>query len=173
MTLTAAGLGINTTSPDQYLSVNGGASKVGGGSWSTFSDRRLKQDISSFTDGLSVLNDIKPVTFRYNGKLGYPTDKTYVGVIAQEIQTVAPYTVDTFSAKLNPEDPTETEILRFDPNALTYISINAIKELSAENQRLRTENMNLTSRLDNLEAIVKSLAAEKNGAGSKSMGELK
>ena len=159
-------VGIGTTAPDALFSVNGTASKPGGGSWSVFSDRRLKQDINPFKDGLSVINGIKPVTFRYNGKLGHPTDKTYVGVIAQEIQTVAPYTVDSFKAKLNPEDVTETDILRFDPNALTYISINAIKELSTENQKLRQE-------LDELKAMVKSLAAEKNGAGNKSMGQLK
>jgi len=159
-------VGIGTTNPDQLLSVNGDASKIGGGSWSVFSDLRLKQDISTFQDGLSVLKGIRPVTFRYNGKLGYPTGKTYVGIVAQEIQTVAPYTVDSFKVKLNPEDTAETDILRFDPNALTYISINAIKELSAENQQLRKD-------LDELKAMVISLIAEKNSVDTKLIGELR
>src|SRR5829696_3354330 len=39
MRITSAGrVGINTTAPDQFLSVNGDASKQGGGSWLTFSD---------------------------------------------------------------------------------------------------------------------------------------
>ncbi|MBI1805583.1 MAG: tail fiber domain-containing protein [Ignavibacteria bacterium] len=159
-------VGIGTTAPDQLLSVNGNASKSGGGTWAVFSDRRLKTDINPFRDGLSVIKRVNPVTFRYNGKRGLPTDKTYVGVIAQEIKDVVPYTVDSFKGKLDPQDSEETDILRFDANALMYISINAIKELSAENQKLRQE-------LDELKAMVKSLAAERNGVGNKSMGELK
>lgn len=148
-------VGINTSAPDQKLTVNGGASKPGGSTWAVFSDRRLKQDIHPFSDGLAVLNGIRPVSFRYNGKLGYATDKTYIGVVAQEIQSVAPYTVDTFKARLNPGDTTDTELLRFDSNALTYISINAIKELSAENAQLRRE-------LEELKAMVSALVAPRN-----------
>ena len=136
----------------------------------------MKQDINPFSDGLSVLKGIRPVTFRYNGKLGYPTDKTYVGVIAQEIQSVAPYTVDTYRARLDPDDAEETDILRFDGSALTYIAINAIKELDAkvdELQELQKENQNLSSRLAQLEALVKSLAAERTSVGDGSLGELR
>jgi hypothetical protein len=169
-------VGIGTTTPDQRLSVNGNASKVGGGTWATFSDLRMKQDIGTFGDGLSVLKGIRPVTFRYNGKLGYPTDKTYVGVIAQEIKTVAPYTVDSYRAKLNPDDVEETDILRFDGTALTYIAINAIKELDAKVEQIRelqNENQNLSSRLAELEALVKSLAEERTSVEGKSLGELR
>jgi hypothetical protein len=169
-------VGIGTTAPDQKLSVNGNASKVGGGTWATFSDRRVKQDITSFSDGLSVLKSIRPVTFRYNGKLGYPTEKTYVGVIAQEVQSVAPYTVDSYRAKLDPDDVEETDILRFDGTALTYIAINAIKELDAKVEEIRglqKENQNLADRLAELEALVKSLAAEKSSLDGKSLGELR
>jgi hypothetical protein len=169
-------VGIGTTLPDQSLSVNGGASKVGGGSWATFSDRRLKKDINNFTDGLSVLKAIRPVTFRYNGKLGYPTDKTYVGVIAQEIQPVAPYTVDSYRAKLSPGDTKETDLLRFDGTALTYIAINAIKEMDKkieQMQELQKQNRNLSERLTELEAIVKSLAADKNNVNHTSMTGLR
>jgi hypothetical protein len=141
-----------------------------------YSDRRLKQDINSFTDGLAVLKNIRPVSFRYNGQLGYPTDKTYIGVIAQEIQSVAPYTIDSFKAKLNPEDMDETDILRFDPNALTYISINAIKDLDVkiqEIEKLRQENHSLSSRLAVLEAAVEALMASAPKTEGKSIGERK
>lgn len=171
---TTGRVGIGTTTPDQLLSVNGNASKVGGGSWATFSDRRVKRDINAFTDGLSVVNAIRPVTFRYNGKLGYPTDKTYVGVIAQEIQSVAPYTVDTYRAKLDPDDVEETDILRFDGSALTYIAINAIKELDRkveEMRELQKENKNLSERLSELEALVKSLAAKGKSSDGRLIGE--
>ncbi len=90
------------------------------------------------------------------GKLGYPTEKKYVGVIAQEMQGIAPYTADSFRAKLNPGDQTESDILRFDPSALTYITISAIKELDskvAEIKQLREE-------VDELKLLVKSMASK-------------
>ena len=176
MSLKGGRVGIGTTSADQLLSVNGGASKVGGGSWATFSDRRLKKDIRSFSDGLSVLKQIRPVTFRYNGKMGYPTDKTYVGVIAQEIRKVAPYTVDTYRAKLNPGDKEKTDILRYDSSALIYIAINAIKELDAkvdEIHKVQEENRVLAARLSQLETLVKSLAAGWAGTDDRSLSELR
>lgn len=162
--LTNGRVGIGGITPDQLLTVNGNASKVGGGSWATFSDQRLKQDIHTFCDGLSVLKAIRPVTFRYNGKLGYPTDKSYVGVIAQEIQSVAPYTIDKFRAKLNDEDIEESDILQFDGSALIFIAINAIIELDArleELKRIQIENQNLVAKLDKIEALVKSYIIDK------------
>ena len=39
-------------------------------------------------------NQINPIWFRYNGKAGLPTDKKYVGVIAQEIEKIAPYLIE-------------------------------------------------------------------------------
>jgi len=45
-------VGIGTMCPDNLLSVNGSADKPGGGSWGTFSDRRLKTLHGSFNAGL-------------------------------------------------------------------------------------------------------------------------
>ncbi len=165
MTVTDGGnVGVGTPIPDQLLTVNGGASKPGGGSWSTFSDIRLKKDISSFDDGLEVLKRINPVWFRYNGKAGYPATGRHVGVIAQKVREVAPYTISTFNAKLDSTDATETELLRFDPNALTYIAINAIKELdaksvqlavrTAELEKVKSELADLKSRMTRLESAL-------------------
>jgi hypothetical protein len=153
-------VGINTTSPDQRLSVNGGASKPGGGSWSTFSDIRLKTDIKPFHDGLSVIRKINPITYRYNGKTDLPTEQTYIGILAQEIQPVAPYTISRYKQKLDPTDTKETELLSFNPDPLTYVAVNALKELDSkvtELEKLREENRSLSERLDHLEMIIKSL----------------
>src|SRR6185369_12493537 len=55
MTILSTGLvGIGTTAPTDTLSVSGTASKTGGGSWSVFSDERLKNIKGSFTRGLSA-----------------------------------------------------------------------------------------------------------------------
>lgn len=122
-------VGIGTPSPDQLLSVNGSASKVGGGSWSTFSDERLKKDILPFKEGLEVVKRIKPVHFKYNGLAGYPDDgRGYVGVIAQDIQKIAPYMVGTVTKKMKESDKEPTDLLMYDGSALIYILVNAIKD---------------------------------------------
>lgn len=130
-------IGIGTNAPDQLLSVNGNASKVGGGTWATFSDKRLKQNIRPFEEGLEVLMKINPVSFEYNGLAGYPLDnKQYIGVIAQEIAEVAPYMVEKVAKKLQASDTENTDLLMYDASALTYIMANAIKQQQAEIDRL-------------------------------------
>ncbi len=59
-----------------------------------------------------------------------------IGVIAQEIRNVAPYTVGTFKAKLNERDEAATELLNFNSHALTFVMINAIKELDERTKGL-------------------------------------
>jgi hypothetical protein len=143
-------VGIGTTSPSYRLHVNASdAAKVGGGSWVVASDQRLKKDIMEFKDGLNVLLQMKPVTFRYNGKAGIDTDGQFVGVIAQQMQQIAPYTVGQFTY----QDSTgkQEQYLDYDPNAVTYVLVNAAKELKAENEALKASNDQLQARLGSLE----------------------
>ena len=84
----------NSNSDNYLLHVNGGAIKPGGGSWVAESDARYKNDVVPFADGLDKLRNVKPVWYSYNGKMGLPSKERYVGVIAQDIQTVLPYTVN-------------------------------------------------------------------------------
>src|SRR5690348_7809316 len=66
MRITSVGrVGIGTTAPDQLLSVNGDASKVGGGSWQTFSDERLKSIRGPFISGLNAVMRLQPVRYEY------------------------------------------------------------------------------------------------------------
>ena len=117
-------VGIATLAPTASLSVNGSANKPGGGSWAVFSDRRLKKNIRPYQDGLSSILKINPVTFQYNGVGGIAdTEKEYVGIIAQEIQEVAPNTVRTVQTE-------EGDYLEFDPSSLDFMMINAIQELN-------------------------------------------
>lgn len=160
-------VGINTTTPGFQLEVNGDAAKTGGGMWSTASDRRLKKDVKPFSDGLDKILAINPVTFKYNGQGGIKADgKDYVGVIAQEIQQVAPYTVSTFTHKKLQFDskegsflPMETVVgeesfLSYDGTALVYMLINAIKEQQKMIDEKDAHLKALESRLDRLEALV-------------------
>ena len=130
-------VGIGTNAPTSPLSVNGAADKPGGGSWGTFSDQRVKKDIESFKDGLNVINQLRPVTYRYNEKSGYKDqNKQYVGFIAQEVEKVAPYMVSIIddSAKSGLKDKRE-----FDESALTKILVNAVQQQQQEINLLKNE----------------------------------
>jgi hypothetical protein len=115
------------------------AAKPGGGSWSAYSDSRIKENIIPYTKGLSDILLINPVTYEYNGLAGTTKGKKYTGIIAQEIKEVFPDTVNTYKAKLNEEDKEKTELYDFNSSDLTFALINAIKELKAEIDLLKTK----------------------------------
>jgi hypothetical protein len=157
LTIIATGdVGIGTDAPTAKLSVNGTANKTGGGSWAVFSDRRLKKDISLYDDGLSSVLAINPVKFKYNGISEADTTTEYIGVIAQELEKVSPYMINTI-------DIDGTEYLEVDNSAMTYMLINAIKELNAtieaqqaviasQGERIESLNASNTEQARTLEA---------------------
>jgi hypothetical protein len=73
--------------------------------------------------------------------------KTYVGVIAQDIQSILPDTVTSHKGKLNKDDKDETDLLDFDGHELTYLLINALKELSAEIDSLNKKIADLKAKV--------------------------
>lgn len=133
------GIGVNAPNHQLELSTDD-AFKPSGGSWMGASDRRLKKDINPFSDGLEVLMQIKPVKFRYNGLLNLPDNEEHIGVIAQEIAQVAPYTVKPL-ANDDPEIQQE-KYLGYDASALTYVLINSVQEqqkiIDQQNLRIAT-----------------------------------
>jgi len=152
--------GLGDISPDYTLDVNGSAGKPGGGDWSNASDSRLKQDIEDYKDGLAQILKIRPVWYRYNGKFGLPTKPRYVGIIAQEMQEVAPYTVTPY---IETDDETgETgEYLSYDGSAVTYMLVNAVQEQQTQIETLnkalevKTQEIeDLNARLARLEALL-------------------
>lgn len=142
-------VGINTVEPAQTLSVDGDAGKDGGGDWIAFSDRRVKNDIAKFSDGLDVVLNLNPVTYRYNKLSGYKNiEKEYVGFIAQEVEEVAPYMVTLFDDSEGPSGLKDKRVL--DTSALNQIFVNAFKEQQKEIESLE-------SRVEQLEKLVQKL----------------
>ena len=152
-------IGIGTTTPSQLLSVNGTAGKPGGGSWATFSDQRMKQDVRPFQEGLDAVLGINPVNFRYNELSGHDTRPEYVGVLAQELKKIAPYMVTAV-------DMDGGEYLQVDNSAMTYLLINAVKELHSENRELKTRNTQLLSEILGMQADIMEIKnrLEKDGS---------
>jgi hypothetical protein len=131
------GVGIGNITPAYKLQINqDSAAKPSTNTWTVASDLRLKKDIAPFSDGLSVIEKINPIRYRYNGLAGLPNDAEGIGVVAQEIRRVAPYTVGTFKAKLDERAEGETELYDFNSHALTFVMINAIKELDERTKGL-------------------------------------
>src|SRR5690606_21400631 len=100
---------------------SGGRGILVSGTVSTTSDRRLKKDIRSYGDGLSLIEKIRTVRFKYNG-LGETSESSedQIGVIAQEVKEIAPHLVSTRKVKLRETDKEETEILAVRSSAFTY-----------------------------------------------------
>lgn len=125
-------LGIGTTSPGSYALalVGGDAYKETGTVFSNTSDVRLKENITPFTDGLSIIEKLNPVSYTLNGKGETTKGVSGISIIAQEVKDIIPYTIHTRKAKLNPEDEEPTDLYTFDASPLTFVAVNAIKELS-------------------------------------------
>jgi len=138
-------VGIGTSTPDATLTVNGSADKPGGGSWSTFSDARLKDVGGNFTPGLAALEKIQPVHYHYktDNALSLPSQPEYIGVVAQQLQQAVPEAVQTNSSGY----------LTVNNDPVLWTTVNAVKELQAENAELK-------ARLDRLEKLLALKLAE-------------
>jgi hypothetical protein len=87
--------------------------------------QRVKKDIQPFQDGLDIILNLKPVTFTYNEKSGYADlNKRFVGFIAQDVEKIAPYMVETFNDASGPSGLSDKRV--FDESALTKILVNAV-----------------------------------------------
>ena len=100
-------------------------------SWSSISDSQLKTDTSSFNTGLSMIRNLHPISYKFNGKAGLDTSGTHIGVIAEDLQSIAPYAVDSFFSKLDSTDAEPTQLLSVKNEAIMYTTVNAVKELDS------------------------------------------
>lgn len=114
---------------DWYFPNN--AYKPGGGSWAASSDERLKDIDGTYEQGLASVVRLKPVRFHYkkDNPRHEPSDKQYVGLVAQDVQRSFPEAVSKGS----------DGFLSLDTTPISFAVINAIKELKADNDNLRAE----------------------------------
>jgi hypothetical protein len=132
MTIDSSGnVGINTTAPDQKFSVNGDASKVGGGSWQSFSDERLKNIKGNFNRGLKDLMQLRPLRYEYkpDNVLGLKSYGEHIGFSAQSLQAVIPEAVTANGQGY----------LMVNNDPILWTMLNAIKEQQKEIAALKSE----------------------------------
>jgi len=122
-------VGIGTAAPDQTLTVNGNASKVGGGSWATFSDERLKNIKGHFTPGLIAVMQLQPLRYEYkrDNALNLRSAAEHVGFSAQAVQ------------KIIPEAVTQNDkgYLLVNNDPIMWTMLNAIKEQQQQIEALK------------------------------------
>ena len=114
-------VGIGTTAPAQLLSVNGDAGKPGGGSWSVFSDGRLKKNVEDLDGALETLLDLRGVSFEYKDAVAIgELEGERVGFIAQEVEGVLPDWVED----------TETGYKQLTIRGFEALAVEALRELN-------------------------------------------
>ena len=74
--------------------------------------------------------------FRYNETSSYNSENKNVGILAQELQKISPYMVS--ESKVN-KSPDGSGYLSVDNSAMTYMLINAVKELKLEIDALKKQ----------------------------------
>ncbi len=131
-------VGIGLDNPTHTLQLgDDDAAKTTTSVWTTTSDRTLKKDIKDFTLGLETLNQIRPVTFKFTGEGGIKdADKENVGIIAQEMQQIPGLGDYTISVNQNGRLQGK---LAYNANAVIYVLINSVKQLSKELEELKAE----------------------------------
>jgi hypothetical protein len=141
-------VGIGTTSPAYTLHVNG--SVAGTSAYVNLSDARLKTNVTSLTGALDKVMQLRGVTFDWNKSVDATKqldDKQHIGFIAQEIEKVLPQVVSTA------DDAMKTKSVAY--SDVVPVLVEAIKELKAENDRLKSQ----VSELDALKAEVSAIKA--------------
>jgi hypothetical protein len=137
-------VGIGVDAPTYTFAVSGTAAKTGGGSWSNLSDRRLKDIQGEYSKGLAEISALQPVMFNYkkDNPLQLKSDEQQIGFVAQDVQNIFPEAVSTNSLGF----------LDFNMHPVNVALVNAVKELKAENDKLKTTIEEILTRMTNLEA---------------------
>jgi hypothetical protein len=104
------------------------AQKATGTTWSNPSDQRLKDNIRDYTKGTTELMQVRIREWEYNGKGGTTEGMKGLGVVADEVMTVLPNTVETYDAKLNADDEETTAIKKFDATEITWLLVKTVQE---------------------------------------------
>ncbi len=125
--------GLDLGSSDNRFStlyINSTGYKPGGGSWSDYSDARLKKEIKTLSNSLSRLLKLRGVTYQWKDpeKRGNLTG-SQIGMIGQEVEQVFPEWIKT--------DQTGYRVLTF--RGFEALTVEALRELKQENESLREE----------------------------------
>jgi hypothetical protein len=123
----------------------------GGILFNTTSDKRLKQNITPYHNGITLLKDIE--TYSYEMKSNPGTE--HIGFIAQELYKVMPQIV-----KGSPETTDIENPMMVDYSKMVPVLVAATKELIKENEALKSKIYKLETVQNNREVLAKKVEAQ-------------
>ena len=151
-------VGIGRIPTANELEVEGNASKTSAGSWLANSDARIKTDVRSLENALDVINQLRPVQFKYTDeyRAKHPSvdDRYYVNYIAQEFQRVFPDDV---------KNSGEDNLLQIDTHPAVIYAVAAIQELHEKTRELDEKSNRieqLEAQMAEMQAVLQQLLAE-------------
>ena len=155
----SGGVGIGTNAPSVALHVVGSICYTG--TSGLCSDKRFKKDVETITGALDRVTELRGIEFNWKRdefpEHQFPEGKQ-TGFIAQELRQVLPDVVSQGT----------DGFYSVDYGRLTPVLVEAIKELSAENESLRSQIETTNTKLGKLTKTVELiLAAQKKSAGDK------
>jgi hypothetical protein len=154
---TAIGYNAKVNASNKIVLGNADAKTVGGyGAWSNYSDKRLKENIVYRNEpGLNLILRLKPASFNY---IDDTNKRRRDGLIAQDVRQALNELGIQFSGLIIDDDPVKTMNLSYSEFVIPLI--NAVRELKAENDLLKTENGHHELRIETLESrlsVIESL----------------
>jgi len=133
------------------------AQKATGTTWSNPSDQRLKSNILDYPKGTAELMQVRVREWEYNGKGGTVAGTKGLGVVADEIMTVLPNTVDNYEAKLNVDDEETTQIKKFDATEITWLLVKTTQEQQTLIESQQSQIDALTTKTQEQDLTIASL----------------
>jgi len=99
----------------------------------SLSDIRVKKDVADLTDGLDIVKQLKPKTFKYTEDSEFynekTKDKTKYGFVANEVEVVAPQYTDTGKGRIGGKEVNDFKTLS--ATKMIPMLVKAIQELEA------------------------------------------
>ena len=122
---------LGTFSPDFQLFVEGDMAATGNITAFFSSDKRLKENIIEIGEGLSIVNQLRPVRFDWKEDIPFHTENiSEYGLIAQEVEDVLPEVVGLMKG--------DYKGIKYDK--IVPLLISSIKELTKRVEELEKDN---------------------------------
>ena len=140
-----------------YMSLNNTIGSRSGGTYAGYvsssgfmdvSDKKFKKDITTITDPLSIINNLRGVHFYWNESSNKNQDKRQTGFIANEVQEVLPDVCDYNNL---------TESWGIKAGNITAVLVEGMKQQQNEINTLKTEVDTLKTEVDTYKAIIDKL----------------
>ena len=153
-------VGIDVLAPAVQLDLStDGARKLTTNTWTTGSDRRIKENITDADLDLcySISKNLKLRRFKWKDYIGYEEDKYVVGYIAQEVQEVFPKSVTVSKTTLKKENE-DGEIVEEEIEDFLSLNVDQIqKTLHGAIQKLMNVTEQQQTQIEQLQQRIQAL----------------